>query len=191
MVPASEAVPVGVPMDIEEWRPIAGYEGRYSVSSYGRIQSETFRITDTIGRTRQFVGKLLKLSSNRQGYLCAGLSKHSRVYSRPVHRLVLETFIGPCPFDMQTCHNDGNQLNNRLDNLCWDTRKANAQDKLLHGTHAIGTNNSRALFTEDQVREIRALALNGTTHQALASQFNVHRSTISDMIRRKRWTHVQ
>jgi hypothetical protein len=49
-----------------------------------------------------------------------------------VHRLVLETFIGPCPPGLQCCHWDGVRTNNRLMNLRWDTPGANGADARRH-----------------------------------------------------------
>lgn len=34
---------------------------------------------------------------------------------------------------MEVCHNDGNPANNVVTNLRWDTKKANARDRLMHG----------------------------------------------------------
>lgn len=49
-----------------------------------------------------------------------------------VHALVLETFVGPRPDGMECCHwkpaPDGG-YDNRLMNLRWDTRSANAYDR--------------------------------------------------------------
>jgi hypothetical protein len=33
---------------------------------------------------------------------------------------------------METCHNNGNPADNRLENLRWDTHVANEADKRLH-----------------------------------------------------------
>jgi len=44
----------------------------------------------------------------------------------PVHHLVLEVFVGPRPEGTVACHNNGDGYDNRVRNLRWDTRKANA-----------------------------------------------------------------
>lgn len=51
------------------------------------------------------------------GYICVSLCKDGKVYSKYVHRLVLETFVGPCPDGLECCHKDGNKSNNDLSNL--------------------------------------------------------------------------
>lgn len=99
---------------------------RYTVSSDGRV----FGV----------YGHEIRGSTNRPhgGYqrvqLCYGPVIRKDTY---VHRMVLETFVGPCPEGLEACHNDGNPLNNRLDNLRWDTKSANAQDTLQHGRHSM------------------------------------------------------
>lgn len=54
-------------------------------------------------------------------------------YPTAVHRLVIETFQGPPPFDGLVCrHLDGNRQNNNLDNLRWGTPRQNALDTAEH-----------------------------------------------------------
>jgi hypothetical protein len=57
------------------------------------------------------------------------------MFTRKVHRLVLETFVGPCPDGMECCHNNGDPADNRLENLRWDTLSSNAYDRVEHGVH--------------------------------------------------------
>jgi hypothetical protein len=45
---------------------------------------------------------------------------------------------------MEVCHNDGNEVNDRLENLRWDTHLENMRDLLRHGTHA-NTNKTHCL----------------------------------------------
>lgn len=52
-----------------------------------------------------------------------------------LHRVVLDAFIGPRPKGMEACHANGDPTDNRLVNLRWDTRSANAADSVRHGTH--------------------------------------------------------
>ncbi len=51
----------------------------------------------------------------------------------------MEAHVGACPDGQEVCHNDGNTLNNRLDNLRYDTRRANNLDTVLHGTHGLAS----------------------------------------------------
>jgi hypothetical protein len=65
-----------------DFKPIPGFEGRYSISSQGRVYSH-------------LRGKLLRPSLTLDGYPQVKLSDASRVQrTYRVHRLVAETFIG-------------------------------------------------------------------------------------------------
>lgn len=104
-----------------------------------------------------------------------------------VHRLVLEAFIGPCPDGMEACHNDGNGSNNNLSNLRWDTRIANAQDMVSHGTARLGEKCHFAKLTVEEVIEIRRFCDAKFPHQSVADMFEVARSTVSRISRRVDW----
>lgn len=119
---------------IEVWRPVLGYEGRYEVSSLGRVRS---LITDRIMR-QQLNGKAedhadyyrVKLAGGRQRY---------------VHHLVCEAFFGPRPAGMYACHANGNHRDNWMDNIYWGTAEQNVADMQTHGTfHVYGRRQARA-----------------------------------------------
>jgi hypothetical protein len=77
-----------------------------------------------------------------------------KVYIR-ANRLIAETFIGPCPSPQYQCaHNDGNKLNNHVENLRWATAKENTSDKEVHGTMLRGEKIGNARLSHDEVREI-------------------------------------
>lgn len=97
---------------IEIWKDIIGYVGLYIVSNYGRIKS--FKREGNLGG-------ILNPTKNKDGYFRISLSKNNIIKKYMIHRLVLESFVGPCPKEMQCCHNDGNPANNFVGNLRWDT----------------------------------------------------------------------
>jgi len=91
----------------ERWRDIRGYEGSYQVSDQGRIRS-----LDRIdGQGRNWKGRILRPKGRRngKGYLNVCLSGGSKAHKeyREIHRLVLETFRGPCPHGLEGCHRNG------------------------------------------------------------------------------------
>lgn len=111
----------------EEWRPVVGFEG-YEVSSHGRVRS--FRRSPT--------GRVLVGNRITNGYLQLDLRRGTGKATRAgklIHCLVLEAFVGPRPDGHEACHNDGDQLNNHLSNLRWDTHVENALDTKRHGRH--------------------------------------------------------
>lgn len=120
-------------MSAERWLPVPGYQGYYEVSDHGRVRAvdRVIRRGDQIQHRR---GRLKAGGPNAGGYPVVPLHRDGTRINAPVHRLVLEAFVGPCPDGMYCCHNDGNKLNNRLDNLRWDTPSSNALDRVKHGT---------------------------------------------------------
>jgi hypothetical protein len=121
-------------MTEEQWKAIDKYENYYEVSSHGRVRSVDRVVKDsheTITGVRKISGRILSPAPNRggSGYLKVVLCKDSKPRTFDVHRLVLETFIGPPPDEMQGCHTDGNNKNNKLENLRWDTIVNNMADK--------------------------------------------------------------
>ena len=117
----------------EEWRPVVGYEGLYEVSDAGRVRSLSREVRTGRG-TRMVDGRILSPARGVGGYPVVSLSNGgARV--RPVHRLVLEAFVGPRPAGTECCHGDGDPENNRLSNLRWDTHESNMDDQRRHGTN--------------------------------------------------------
>lgn len=109
-------------MNAEEWRPIA-WAPSYAVSDRGRVMS--FRGQQP---------RVLCPSRNQWGYLFVGLTRPDGTrWTRSVHRLVADAFLGPCPPGMETCHNDGDKTNNAPSNLRFDTKSQNALDRVRHG----------------------------------------------------------
>lgn len=101
----------------EIWKDIPGYIGLYQASSLGLIRS-LIRWNGTNGR-------ILKQSIRKDSRLKVILCKNKIRKTCKVHRLILETFVGPCPPDMECRHLDGNPSNNKLENLKWGTAHEN------------------------------------------------------------------
>lgn len=127
-----------------------------------------------------------------KGYPAVHLCRDGRVRQVSVHRLVLSTFVGPCPPGHEGCHfPDRNPANNALSNLRWDSRKANKADMVAHGTRLTGDRHGRAKLTADQVRDIRRrLATGGVTRKAVAREYGVHESLIRHIVRHRIWKDV-
>ena len=104
--------------NMEVWKDIKGYEGLYQVSNLGRVKSMNFNNTKK--------EQILKLCKRPNGYLTVELCRYNIRKRYLVHRLVLETFNVIENMEHLECnHLDENKENNRLDNLCWMTRKEN------------------------------------------------------------------
>lgn len=121
-------------MDEEIWKPVPGFDG-YEVSNMGRVRSYRVPAGPGCGWVvrRDRPPRILRASPNSQGRPNVTLCADGVKYDRTVHRLVLEAFVGPRPPGMEACHADDNPLNNRLDNLRWDTNWSNIQDRHKNG----------------------------------------------------------
>ena len=102
---------------MEEWKDIAGYEGKYQVSNWGRIKSLNYK--------RSGKERILKLYNDKYGYKVINLHKNGKPKLYKIHRLVAITFI-PNPNNYPVVnHKDENKANNYVDNLEWCTQKYN------------------------------------------------------------------
>jgi hypothetical protein len=131
----------------------------------------------------------LKPIRKQWGHLHVNLVRDGVKKGRAVHRLVLETFVGPCPPGHQCCHWDGVPSNNHLENLRWGTPKDNADDTLRHGRRAVGAR-VRAKLTEPEVLEIRRLSAGGCPARQLAARFGVSSQNIMLIVSRRTWKYL-
>lgn len=99
-----------------EWRPIPGFPD-YEVSDTGLVRSHKRKSPHILGTSKQ-----------PNSYRQVALRRNGQTHVRKVGRLVLLAFRGPCPEGCEMCHNDGNPVNDHLDNLRWDTHAGNMQD---------------------------------------------------------------
>ena len=96
----------------EIWADINGYDGRYQVSTWGRVRS---------------VNGILKPYENEKGYLKIGLMKDGKLHKHRVNRLVAETFIPNYANFPEVNHIDGNKQNNSFTNLEWVSSRQNRE----------------------------------------------------------------
>ncbi len=162
----------------EQWLEHPG-DSRYEVSSEGRVRnSETKRIR--------------KDSISPSGYRTTVFStpggKHRAFY---VHCSVMAAFVGPCPDGCEVSHLDGDNGNNTLSNLVYESRTKNMGRKKTHGTEIYGQRNAAHRLTDITVREIRALYAAGVKQITLANKYKVSPMTISRAVRGETWSHIK
>lgn len=129
--------------------------------------------------------KLLRVYTDKYGYPFVRIKLRCRYRQVKVHRMVLETFVGPCPDGMECCHADGNPANPRLENLRWDTSSANKIDRL---PDAPGDKRPRGvkLCAED----VRAIRESDARTCDLAHAYDVAVCTIQRARSGSQWAHV-
>ena len=180
----------------EVWIPVDGYDGYFSVSSFGNIRSEDRTIPHKRFGTANHKGKTMiptqtKGESNRYGVV--SFSKEGKGKTFLVHQLVAINFLENPNGYSSVNHIDGNGLNNRLDNLEWVSAKNNAIHAYKFGLAKArrGETNSCAKLTNENVREIRKLISERTLSQRkIAKMFNVVPMVISDIKSGKTWRYV-
>lgn len=161
---------------MEKWKTIKRWAGLYEISTYGRVRSLD-RTVRSRGGTRVIPGRILRQSLGSSGYLQVGLTIRGKGGHKMVHRMVLETFVGPCPNGMEACHGPRGKLDNHLDNLRWGTHQENVAESVAQGIHAYGTRCGNSKLNEEQVAEIRA-CVGRVPYSELALQFGVSQMTI-------------
>lgn len=87
-----------------EWKPVLGFEGVYEVSDSGLVRSLARRCNlGWCPATRDVRTRLLKPGTHK-GYKFVTLMQLGVSRTRLVHRLVLESFVGPCPPGLECRH---------------------------------------------------------------------------------------
>jgi len=162
------------------FRLISGFS-RYAVSNDGRIVTLIY-------------GREIILQKNKCGYLYFGATSDlGERKIKKVHIAVAEAFIGPRPDKMYVCHNDGNKLNNLVNNLRYDTPEGNWKDRINHGDDVVGENNGRSKLSETDVMYIRnnfRKTKNNSNALELAKKFGVSRTHIYHVVKGHLWTHL-
>ncbi len=170
------------------------YRG-YSVSDDGHVFSHRRRFGKGKGhgggvRIDPTFNKELKVSLGYGGYLYTSISLKGKQRTIPIHRLIADAFISPCPEGLEVRHLNGNQLNNQPSNLAYGSKLDNANDRELHGHNLKGERHPNAKLKLSQVLFIRIAHNNGETIASLARVYKVAETTIRDIVQHKRWCHV-
>lgn len=121
---------------MENWKPIEGYEGLYSISDQGRIRSEGRVVRYKNGKLTPVPEGIKNPTLDGKGYPRVVLYKNNQQRHFTVHQLVARAFIGPQEPGTQVRHKNGDKLDFRLENLEYGTDSDNKYDAVAHGVHA-------------------------------------------------------
>jgi hypothetical protein len=185
---------------LEIWRPIGDFEN-YQVSSLGRVRQmgRTYSRKEprwNCGKDQSITikPKILngwtRIHKGRPAVKFVALRKSGKTLTFRVHRLVLDAFSGPCPIGAEGCHNNGNALDNRIENLRWDTHKENIRDSIAHGTKtsppvSLGESHHAVKVTDAQVAELRAAPYVPGLFTSYARKWGITATTVSRLYWRK------
>lgn len=171
----------------EEWRPVVGYDGYYSVSTLGRVRRD-------LTNSNTQAGRILKPGIGDSGYPNVTLCVNGQSRTRRVHILVAEAFLGHAPVGEEVNHKDDNRTNARLSNLEYGTHKRNMEhareanrtakgsrhrSRLYPDSIIRGESHPSAKLSDEDVGQVRALLADGVKQSVIAAHFKVARTTIS------------
>jgi len=185
-----------------EFREIYGFPA-YQISQTGIVKAGN---------------KQLKLCKHPRGYWQIVLGKGGHSWHKLVHRLVLETWVGPCPEGCVCHHIDGDKTNNDVSNLEWVSQKANIwnrKDRIPEKHCPIceklfkpkeraqktcspecgtkfrsGEQSVRSKLLGSDVRDIRKRRANGEKGIELAKEYGITPSAVCDIVKRRCWKHI-
>ena len=173
----------------EEWKPVEGWEGTYSVSNMGQVRSEARTIIRSNGSPLNLKSKIMANSICSWGY--KRIQFDGKSYC--IHKLVAQAFINNPDNKPQVNHIDGCKTNNSVDNLEWVTRAENIQHAFATGLHGNrkGSSNANSKLTEFDVKLIRLYNEHyNITDANIAKLFGVSSPSISAIFQGRTWAHV-
>lgn len=175
---------------MENWKPVKGYGGRYSVSDRGLVRRNA--------GTRCRETRVLKpwpgtRPAGKPPYMLVTLYRDRVAAACLVHRLVALAFVPNPRGKPQVNHENGDTTDNRAANLTWATNGENQRHRfdVLGRRNPRGSAHAQAKLTEKDVVAIRRLAAAGDmTHAEIAARFRVKRPTIRSILYGRKWKHV-
>jgi len=158
---------------------IPGFPG-YFVTENGEVSHSA---TDKWHKARS-----VKQKTDTRGYKTVSLRRNGKSYTRLVHRLILEAFIGePMPGEIGR-HLDGHKDHNYLTNLKWGTHQDNMNDVRVSGMMK-GENNPSHKLTRKKVDQILKARRDGLSQRKTAKKFGVSRTLVVLIERGKVWVN--
>jgi hypothetical protein len=183
--------------EIEEWKPVRGYEGLYEASTSGRIRAP--EKIDQRGRIRK--AKMMKTATTAKGYLHLVLYKDRVKRAMLAHRVVALAFLSYRRRHMEINHNNGVKTDNSVSNIEYTTRKKNVLHSYRNGFRkntARGERIGNSKLTKSSVKKIRMLLAKAAefkrlgrpykyTYRGIAKLCNVSSHAIYCIANNKTW----
>lgn len=114
-----------------------------------------------------------------------------------LHRVIYTLCVGPVARRLEVCHTCDNPRCCNPAHLFVATHTKNMQDAAAKGRlkppRLRGERHPLAKFTDEQIREIRRRYVSGQRGigSILAKEFGTSPGTISDIVHRRKWSHVR
>lgn len=153
----------------ERWKTFPR-DKRYQVSNFGRVRFKpTMKVRNPTVKQNGYPGIVIT-------------AKGKKTIGFDLHTMVAITWMGKRPEGYDVSHQDGNKLNNRLDNLKYESRKENANKHFNKYTHEY-----RRVLTPELVARIRR---SRRSNQWWARKVGVGRMTIWKVRKYVTWKHL-
>lgn len=164
------------------WKDVVGWEGVYQVSNYGEIKSLHYNKE-----------RIMKQSTDTNGYLQVKLNKNGNGKAYLVHRLVAQAFIPNYHNKPFINHLDSNPKNNKITNLEWCTQSENVRHAIGVGNHFIpkGSNNPTAIINEEIAAQVKRELATGKKPKQVSDELNVNYYIVKDIKRGRTWREVE
>lgn len=172
-------------------KEISGFDGFYRIDESGQIWSCRKRCPG-LNRRSDVWRKMKTNGRNDDGHPIIHLTLNGKMKEYRVHRLLLETFVGPPPKGMMCRHLDSNPENNVLKNLKWGTNRENQLDRRGTATDERGEKNPAAKLKWWMIREMRQIytSWERDLYRQLAKRYGVDPMTIEQVISGETWKEV-
>lgn len=170
----------------EVWYPIPNVPD-YEISTNLRVRS--WRIGGCTQR-RGNVFHFVKVYNMKNGYPAITARINGQAIPIYLHRVIAELAYGKTPDGLFVLHGDDDKSNFYPSNLRLGTQLHNMRDALRNGRLHVGEKNHRSKLTDSTVREIRSMVRSGQTHRAVAKQFGISQTSVTNVMTGHRWSHV-
>lgn len=189
-------------MQVDELRPIPGFEGRYGITRDGRVWSYPKTARGMSGSVRNLPGRWLTPTFVGRGYLRVDLSDGSNIHMVLLHRAVAMVWgtanasTGP-----QINHINGIKTDIRPENLEWCDVVHNVRHSFAIGLHGPKTEKQmanakrwgllRRKLTAPQIVAMRADRAAGVCAKELAAKYDVSINATYCILRRDTYNDIE
>jgi thymidylate synthase ThyX len=159
----------------ERWAVVANTDGKYEVSTAGRVRCVRGYTTQ---RKTVHAGQILEIKEHATGYSYVVIRYDGTTQARMIHTLVLETFVGKRPPGLEALHENDNKADASLDNLSWGTAKNNAAERVERDRQQRLVVQYEEIVDVEDIGPIQCydLSVAGPFHNFIANGFVVHNS---------------